>query len=120
MADSIPDTMRRYAAEVLAGLDADRAAEARRAFDDEKARRWIEYRPEPRPGVSLADLDPAGRKAAHQLLACALSTHAFAQAAGIMALEEVLDRAEGGRRGRHSDDYRVVVFGEPAHDDRWG
>ena len=112
--------MRRYAGELLGRLDDDRAAQARRDFDDDRARRWIEYRPEPRPGVSLADLDPAGRKAAHQLLACALSTHAFAQAAGIMALEEVLDRAEGGRRGRHSDDYRVVVFGEPAHDDRWG
>src|SRR5205807_374782 len=89
----------------------------RRDFDDDRARRWIEYRPEPRPGVSLADLDPAGRKAAHRLLACALSTHAFAQAAGIMALEEVLDRAEGGRRGRHSDDYRAVVVADTAPDD---
>ncbi len=116
----IPETMRRCAADLLARLDADRSAQARRAFDDDRARRWIEYRPETRPGVSLADLDVTGRKAAHRLLASALSTHAFAQAAGIMALEEVLDRAEDGHRGRHSDDYRVVVFGNPEPDARWG
>src|SRR5438067_842985 len=118
--DAIPDAMRRHATDLLSGLSDEAAAEARRAFGDDSARRWIEYRPRPRPGVSLADLDVAGRKAAHRLLATALSTHAFAQATGVMALEEVLDRAEGYRRGRHSDDYRVVVFGEPAHDDRWG
>jgi hypothetical protein len=120
MAEAIPETMRRDVADLLADLDPDRAAEARRPFDDDGARRWIEYRPEPRPGVSLAELAGPGRKAAHRLLADVLSTHAFAQAAGIMALEEVLDRAEGGQRGRHRDDYRVVVFGDPAPDGRWG
>src|SRR5436309_1568184 len=79
------EAMRRYAGELLGRLDDDRAAQARRDFDDDRARRWIEYRPEPRPGVSLADLNPAGRKAAHQLLACALSTHAFAQADDIIS-----------------------------------
>ena len=120
MGEPIAVAMRELAAAVLRGLDADRTAQAGRAFDDDGARRWIEYRPEPRPGVSLADLDGAARKAAHRLLGSALSTHAFAQAASVMALEEVLDRAEGGRRGRHSDDYRVTVFGEPEPDGRWG
>jgi hypothetical protein len=91
---------------------------ARRDFDDEAARHWIEYRPRPRPGISLVDLDIPGRKAAHRLLATALSEPAYAQAVSIFALEEVLDRQEGWRRGRHSADYRVVVFGEPG-DDRW-
>lgn len=90
----------------------------RLAFDDD-ARRWLEYRPNPRPGVCLADLDPPARKAAHRLLATGLSPHAYAQAMAIMALEEVLDRREGWGRRRHSDDYRVVVFGDPAADDRW-
>lgn len=88
-------------------------------FTDDAARRWIEYRPQPRPGVCLADLDRTARKAAHRLLATALSPHSFAQAVGIMALEEVLDRHEDWARGRHSDDYRVAVFGDPARDDRW-
>jgi hypothetical protein len=83
-------------------------------------RRWIEYRPRPRPGISLGDLSGPARKAAHRLLATALSPHAYAQAMTIVALEEVLDRAEGWARGRHSDDYWVVVFGDPGADGPWG
>jgi hypothetical protein len=109
----------REARAFLNGLDAGRRERAARAFDDERDRRWIEYRPEPRPGLSLADMDGATRKAAHRLLATALSPPAYAQAMAVVALEEVLDRREDWRRGRHSEDYRVVVFGTPG-DDRWG
>src|SRR2546423_14678684 len=107
------DEMRQPAAELLG-----HAERCRRPFDAARARRWIEYRPRERPGISLAALDLPARKAVHRLLASALSTHAFAQAAAIMALEEVLDRAEGYRRDRHSAAYYVVIFGEPG--DRWG
>jgi hypothetical protein len=81
-------------------------------FDD-PARRWIEYRPRGRPGVCLADLDARARKAAYRLLATGLSESAYAQALAIVSLEEVLDRAEGWRRGRHLLDYWVSVFGTP-------
>ncbi len=37
----------------------------------------------------------------------------------VIALEEVLDRQEGWRRGRHSADYWVSVFGDPAGDAPW-
>jgi hypothetical protein len=93
---------------------------ARLPFEDDAMRRWLEYRPEPRPGVCLTDLDPHTRKLAHRLLATALRPPAFAQAMTIISLEEVLDRAEGYRRGRHSNDYWVVVFGDPTEDERWG
>jgi hypothetical protein len=112
--------MRTAAVALVAHLD-DRGRQAAcHPFDDDAMRRWIEYRPQPRPGVSLADLDGAARKAAHRLLATALSPHAYAQAMTIISLEEVLDRAEGWRRGRHSNDYYTVVFGDPGRDDRWG
>ncbi|MEE6259845.1 DUF3500 domain-containing protein [Plantactinospora sonchi] len=121
---SLPDTpvaarMRTAAAALLDALPGPARESATRPFTDEAGRRWIEYRPRPRPGVCLADLDRTARKAAHRLLATALSPHAYAQAATIMALEEVLDRQEDWRRGRHSDDYRVVVFGDPTRDDTW-
>jgi hypothetical protein len=86
---------------------------------DHPQRRWLEYRPRSRPGVTLGELDPASRKNAHRLLATALSPGAYAQAMAIVALEEVLDRAEGWRRGRHSNDYAVVLFGGPDHDGPW-
>jgi hypothetical protein len=120
MEDSVPERMRAAARALLAALDEPAARRARHAFADEAARRRLEYRPRPRPGVALADLDPAARKAAHRLLATALSPPAYAQAMAIVALEEVLDRSEEWRRGRHSGDYWVAVFGDPARDDRWG
>jgi hypothetical protein len=114
------EEMRVAATALLSGIGDPLRAAACRLFEDDAARRWLEYRPEPRPGVSLEVLDRATRKAAHRLLATALSPHAYAQAMTVVALEEVLDRAEGWQRGRHSNDYWLVVFGDPAHDDAWG
>jgi hypothetical protein len=108
--------MRVAAAALLATAEGARAAAG---FADDEARRWIEYRPRPRPGLSLVDLGVTARKAAHRLLATALSPPAYAQAMTVLALEEILDRREGWARGRHSEDYRVIVFGAPG-DDQWG
>jgi hypothetical protein len=112
--------MRGQASALVNRLDDRQRDLAQHAFSDQTMRRWIEYRPRPRPGVSLADLDTPARKAAHRLLATALSAPAYAQAMTIVALEEVLDRAEGWSRDRHSNDYWVIVFGDPASDERWG
>ncbi len=114
--NSLAHAMRTEAARLLRAAP----AAARASFADEATRRWLEYRPRARPGACLTDLDPGTRKAAHRLLATALRPHAFAQAMTIISLEEVLDRSEGHRRGRHSNDYYVVVFGDPSSDPRWG
>jgi hypothetical protein len=118
-ANGIAATMRAAAAELLAALGDGQRDLAALPFGDDALRRWLEYRPEPRPGACLALATPAGRKAAHRLLATALSEHAFAQAMVIVALEEVLDLRERGRVGRHSGDYWVCVFGDPAADEPW-
>src|SRR5580692_7218928 len=110
----IADQMTSAAAALLETLDDQQRQLAHYAFDDDKARRWREYRPNQRTGACIGELSLPARKAAHRLLATALSEHAFAQAMGIIALEEVLDRKEDGRRGRHSGDYWVSVFGDPA------
>ncbi|ABP54597.1 hypothetical protein Strop_2146 [Salinispora tropica CNB-440] len=118
--ESISQQLRAAAGALLAALDEPERARATHRFDDLGARRWIEYRPRPRPGVCLADLRRAARKATHRLLASALSPSAYAQAVAIIGLEEILDRAEGGHRDRHSDDYWVAVFGDPIRDEAWG
>jgi len=110
--------MEQAAKAFLEALRPEQVPVATRGFDAEAERRWIEYRPEPRPGLILADLGLEARKAAHRLLATALSPPAFAQAMSVIALEEVLDRRENGVRNRHSEDYKVIVFGQPG-DDRW-
>jgi hypothetical protein len=111
--------MRSAALALLAALDDEQRALAARSFEDDAARRWLEYRPRHRPGACIAHLREAPRKAAHRLLATGLSEHAYAQAMSIIALEEVLDRREQWRRGRHSNDYWVSVFGDPAGDAPW-
>jgi len=117
---SISAALRAFAASLLAGLDDQQRAIACLPFGGTAARHQFTYLPRPRAGVCLADLDREGRKAAHRLLATALSPAAYAQAAVVMALEEILDRREGWSRGRHSNDFWVVIFGDPACDERWG
>jgi hypothetical protein len=117
--DSLPGQMRSAAMSLLAGLDDQQRKLAARPFADDAARRWLEYRPRRRPGACLAELSRTARKAAHRLLATGLSEHAYAQAMGIVALEEVLDRKEQWRRGRHSGDYWVSIYGDPEGDQPW-
>lgn len=102
---------------LLTGLTAEGQQLTCFPFADSRRIQWS-YLPGTRPGVPLSSLGGPARKAAHRLLAAALSRHAFAQAVTIMALEEVLDLDEGGRLGRHSDGYHVAVFGTPG-DDAW-
>ena len=111
--------MRSAALALLAALDGQQRTLVAQLFEDDAARRWLEYRPRRRPGASIADMSRLARKAAHRLLATGLSEHAYAQAMNVMALEEVLDRREQWRRGRHSNDYWVNVFGDPAGDAPW-
>ena len=117
--DSLAGLMRSAAMSLLAGLDDRQRKLAARPFTDDAARRWLEYRPRRRPGACIAELSGTARKAAHRLLATGLSEHAYAQAMGIVALEEVLDRKEQWRRGRHSGDYWVSVYGDPGGDQPW-
>ncbi|HEY5362466.1 MAG TPA: DUF3500 domain-containing protein [Streptosporangiaceae bacterium] len=118
-ADALSGQMALAATALLDALTGEQRALAARPFADDAARRWLEYRPRPRPGACIADLSGAARKAAHRLLATALSEHAYAQAMGIIALEEVLDRREDWCNGRHSADYWVAVFGDPADESPW-
>jgi hypothetical protein len=117
--DSLAGQMRSAATVLLQTLQGRPLELAAQPFADDAARRWIEYRPEPRPGACIADMSRDARKAAHRLLSTGLSEHAYAQAMVIIALEEVLDRQEGWQRHRHSNDYWVNVFGDPDGDAPW-
>ena len=50
-AGSLAAQMRTAAAAVLSALTGDQRAQAALPFADDGARRWLEYRPEPRPGA---------------------------------------------------------------------
>src|SRR4051794_9719889 len=114
---TLGNDMRAAATALLATAEGARAGAP---FADDDARRWIEYRPEPRPGLSLADLGVTARKAAHRLLATALSPPAYAQAMTVLALEEILDRREDRARGRPSEENRGIGFRAPRDDEGGG
>lgn len=104
----------------LDSLDGEARAVALTAFADEDARHDWHYIPRTRPGLALTAMGARAQKAAHDLVATGLSLPAFAAATTIMALEDVLDRVEGGARSRHRGDYSVTVFDEPAPGATWG
>ena len=60
--------MRSAALTLLAALDEQQRALAAQPFEDDAARRWLEYRPRRRPGASIARMSETPRKAAHRLL----------------------------------------------------
>jgi hypothetical protein len=80
--------------------------------------RWT-YLPGPRPGLVLGAMSKPQRMLVHQLLELVLSEACHAQLATIMALEDLLDRREGHRNGRHSTDFWVLMFGDPDADATW-
>lgn len=103
-------------AAAIAFLEAAPAPAARRPFVDEDERRNWHYVPRRRQGLSLAAMDADQERAAFALLASGLSVSGYTTATAVVALEEVLDRLEGGGRRRHRRDYSVTVFGDPVTD----
>jgi hypothetical protein len=94
-------------------LDAAQREQAMLPFDEDERRTWA-YWPTSRRGVPLSSLSRDQTKAAFRLLAQLVAVPAFARAMATIALEEVLDQAEGGRSDhRHSGDYWTTVFGTP-------
>ena len=73
MADDLAARMRSAALALIGTLDEKQRTLAVHPFTDTKARRWLEYRPEYRPGACLDGFGLAARKAAHRLLATGLS-----------------------------------------------
>ena len=79
------------------------------------------YTPVWRPGLALAQMDPAARLLAHALIASGLSAAGYRTAATIMSLEKVLREIEHGRGFvRDPEGYYLTVFGEPSVRGVWG
>jgi hypothetical protein len=106
--------------ELLDGVSDEQRSALNHPFTATELRHNWTYVPRTRAGLTFADLDRHCRKTVHKLLATVLSPHAYAQAATIMALEDVLDHAEDHRLDRHQCDYWIVLFGDPATDASWG
>jgi Protein of unknown function (DUF3500) len=103
------------ASDWLTTLDAGQRSAAVWPFESAERGDW-HYAPRVRDGLPLRAMHDEQRDAAHRLLAATLSAAGERKARAIMALEDVLDALEGGRRPGYRDplNYAFTVFGDPA------
>ncbi|WP_432168648.1 DUF3500 domain-containing protein [Streptomyces sp. bgisy031] len=80
----------------------------------------ISFRPHHRPGIRLGDTSRATRVGILRLLDLALSSHTYAQVTTIMGQESLVARDSSWHKDQQSDDYYLVVHGNPHENHRWG
>lgn len=109
------------ATSLLASLSSDQRSKVLFTLDSDERLKW-DYRPVPREGISLREMDGSQQKLVFALLASGLSPDAQIKALSIMSLEKVLAEIEGaaGRHDRDPDLYYVTLFGVPSDKDAWG
>jgi hypothetical protein len=117
----VADRMSENATTFLDGLEPAQRTKASFALDDTTERTDWGYFPRDHKGLPLHDMQISQQKAAHTLVASALSLPAYARVTSIMALENVLNLIEQRRADAVRDPgrYFVSIFGSPAND-RWG
>jgi Protein of unknown function (DUF3500) len=108
------------AKELLRTLNAEQKAKILFPFESEERYVW-DYRPVPRKGLAIREMEPYQKHLAHALLAAGLSQHGLIKATTIMSIEDVLKTMEkdSGER-RNPEKYYFSFFGEPTATGTWG
>ena len=102
--------MSEAASNFLASLNPDQLRRAVYNFHDEERRNW-HFRPVPRRGVYIDELNTAQRYLAHALASSGLSARGHQKALTIMSLEQVLlDLGEPSNQYRNPAYYSVTIF----------
>jgi hypothetical protein len=125
------------AAKFLGTLTPEQRQQAVFAFAADERTHWhfIPTETFPRKGLTVKDMNPAQRSAAHDLLRAGLSARGYLTATSIMDLEKVLNAIEAAQRQapapsrggapvepfrRDPERYFFSVFGTPSSTDTWG
>jgi hypothetical protein len=116
------------AAKWLDSLSPDLRKKAVFTLDDAERKDWsnLPASAHARKGVSIGEMDDAGRKAANDLLRASLSSQGYHKAAAVIHREDILiqsaapDRLDRARQSFGTGRYYVNVFGEPAPGKPWG
>jgi len=88
-------------------------------FGSEERFNW-HYVPRRRQGVSLKEMSPAQKQAAHELLRAGLSARGYEKAGGVLELEGILRDLETFGWGRDPELYFLSIFGTPSREREWG
>jgi len=116
------DAMVDSASAFLKQLDDAQTKSAVIPFDDERRVGWHFIPMKERKGLQVKHMDEEQRKAAHALLASALSEAGYKKATTIMSLEKLLHELEGDKRNwaRDHEMYYFTIFGNPGGEGKWG
>jgi hypothetical protein len=114
-----PQTMTTAAKELLRTLSPEQKAKIQFKLGDEERFTW-DFRPVPRKGLPVREMQAFQKPLAHALLGASLSQRGYIKAATIMSIEDVLRIAEkdDGER-RNPEKYYFSVFGEPSETGSW-
>jgi hypothetical protein len=116
---STNQTMASAAKELLRTLTPEQKAKIQFKFDDKERFTW-DFRPVPRNGLPVREMQPFQKPLAHALLSAALGQRGYIKAATIMSLEDVLriqEKDDGERR--NPEKYFFSIFGEPSESGTW-
>ena len=107
------------AKELLRTLNAEQKGKIMFPFASEERYVW-DYRPVPRKGLAVREMEPYQKHLAQALLAAGLSQHGLIKATTIMSIEDVLKTIEkdNGER-RNPEKYYFSIFGEPSETGTW-
>ncbi len=107
------------AKELLRTLTPEQKAKILFPFNSEERYTW-DYRPVPRKGLAVREMEPYQKSLAHALLAAGLSQRGYIKASTIMSIEDVLKTIEkdSGER-RNPEKYYFSFFGEPTTSGTW-
>lgn len=107
------------AKELLRTLSDEQKAKILFPFSSEERYVW-DYRPVPRKGLAVREMDAYQKNLAHALLAAGLSQRGYIKASTIMSVEDVLKTIEkdSGER-RNPEKYYISFFGEPTETGTW-
>lgn len=87
-------------------------------FSDERSH-W-DYRPRPRVGLPLNEMDETQKRYALALLASGLSKKGYVKALTITTLEKLLQKIVQNSKTYNPDYYYVTIFGNPRLSGPWG
>ena len=108
------------AKELLRTLNDEQKAKILFPMSSEERYQW-DYRPVPRKGLAIREMDAYQKHLAHALLAAGTSQAGYIKASTIMSIEDVLKTIEkdSGER-RNPEKYYFTFFGEPSTTGTWG
>lgn len=118
--DHSPQSISERGSAFLKSLNADQRKRVMHAIDSPERREWTNLpAPANAGGIRLGDLNADQVRAACNLMAAMMSEQGYQKMVGIMLADDQLLQGGRPRRGFGTENFSVVIFGEPSTTKPW-